>query len=149
MTIHPGYNGGGRPPGVRNRLSKAFLTDLLEEWREHGREAIKLMRIERPGDFVKVVASTLPKELLLGDVMDDVADDRLDEMITVVNRMIESRKELPMLEAKVAETIEAKVEKRANELEQREPRRTQGDARKIASREAEAHQRRPPQGWRA
>src|SRR5262249_18095032 len=30
---------GGRPRGVRNKLSAAFLHDLLEEWTEGGRQA--------------------------------------------------------------------------------------------------------------
>jgi hypothetical protein len=40
---------GGRQKGARNKLSHAFLTDLLEEWTEHGRETLKIACIERPG----------------------------------------------------------------------------------------------------
>ena len=52
---------GGRPAGARNRLIKAILDDLLEDWREHGAAAIKLMRVERPGDYVRA-ASQHPSE---------------------------------------------------------------------------------------
>jgi hypothetical protein len=33
---------GGRKRGVRNRLSHAFLSDLMEEWAEHGRETLRI-----------------------------------------------------------------------------------------------------------
>jgi hypothetical protein len=35
-------NPAGRKLGNRNRLSEAFLADLLEVWAEHGRRALEL-----------------------------------------------------------------------------------------------------------
>jgi hypothetical protein len=57
-----GRNGGGRRQGARNRISTAFLQALASDFQEHGEEAIKIMRIERPSEYVKVIASVLPKE---------------------------------------------------------------------------------------
>jgi len=54
MTFKPGQ--GGRMKGARNKISAAFLNDLLEEWSEGGREAMRIIRLERPSEFVKVVA---------------------------------------------------------------------------------------------
>ena len=95
-------NRGGRPAGVRNKLSSAFLEDLLAEWREHGRGAIKIMRTEEPGAFVRVVASTLPKEFTFENVMSDISDEQLDDVIARIKEQIAARK--PVL-------IEAKAEK--------------------------------------
>jgi hypothetical protein len=39
MVFKPG--GGGRPAGVRNRFSHAFMTDFLADWEQHGAAAIK------------------------------------------------------------------------------------------------------------
>lgn len=61
----PGESGNlaGRPKGSRNRIAEAFLSDLLEDWREHGPEAIRRVRTDDPSTYVKVVAATLPREL--------------------------------------------------------------------------------------
>jgi hypothetical protein len=48
--------------GSRNLLSKAFIDALAKEFQEHGAEAIRIVRVERPHEFLKVVASLLPKE---------------------------------------------------------------------------------------
>lgn len=53
----------GRPKGARNKLGEAFLEDLLTAWTDKGIEAIQRVIIERPQDFLKVVASILPKEI--------------------------------------------------------------------------------------
>jgi Family of unknown function (DUF5681) len=62
----PGQSGNelGRPKGAKNRLQSDFLHALAEDFREHGLEAIRIMRIERPAEYVKVVASLMPNELL-------------------------------------------------------------------------------------
>jgi hypothetical protein len=53
-------NLGGRPTGARNRLCSTFLRDLVEDWEQHGKAAIQIMRMERPRDYVRVVAGILP-----------------------------------------------------------------------------------------
>src|SRR5262249_11187924 len=53
---------GGRAKGTRNKISEKFLQDLHAEWDAHGAETLKIMRVEEPGNFVKVVAAILPKE---------------------------------------------------------------------------------------
>jgi hypothetical protein len=57
-------NPAGRPAGAKNRLQSDFLDALAEDFREHGVEAIRIMRIVRPAEYVKVVASLMPNELL-------------------------------------------------------------------------------------
>jgi hypothetical protein len=65
MTFQPEHSvRGGRPAGSRNKLNKEAFDDILAKWREGGRAAIKIMRIEDPSGFVKVVVSTLPKEFV-------------------------------------------------------------------------------------
>ena len=64
---------GGRTKGVKNRLSHAFLTALAEDFEQHGIEALKICRIEKPVDYIKVVAGLMPKEL-------EIVDNRLAEL---------------------------------------------------------------------
>ncbi|MFZ2142726.1 MAG: hypothetical protein WAV78_38290 [Xanthobacteraceae bacterium] len=72
----------GRPAGIRNHLNKAFLQDLLDEWHEHGRAALRIMRAEEPAMFVRVVASLVPRELILEHgIAADLDDDLLEQMI--------------------------------------------------------------------
>ena len=73
---------GGRPKGSRNKLNAAFLTDLCEEWREGGKEAIRIMRLERPAEFVKTVAYLMPKEMQIEvGPLQEISDERLIEYI--------------------------------------------------------------------
>jgi hypothetical protein len=83
---------GGRPKGVRNKLSHTFLSDLLEEWQAGGREALRIARIEDPIRFSIMVASLLPKELTVEvGPLQEISDDRLIEYIEHTERELASR----------------------------------------------------------
>jgi hypothetical protein len=71
---------GGRRRGARNKLSHAFVMDLLEEWQAHGKEALKIARIEEPVSFCKMVAGILPKEFELSTEtsLSELTDQDLD-----------------------------------------------------------------------
>jgi hypothetical protein len=54
----------GRPRGSRNRLGEQFISDLYDEWQKSGADALRrLAQQEDPTDYVRVVASVLPKQL--------------------------------------------------------------------------------------
>lgn len=61
----PGQSGNpaGRPKGARSKLGEAFIDALLKDWEANGIDAILKMREEKAADYVKVVASLLPKEV--------------------------------------------------------------------------------------
>jgi hypothetical protein len=93
-------NGSGRPKGSRNKLCRAVLEDLLADWAEGGAAAIKMMRIERPAEYVRVMASILPKELILDQGMSDFDDDALDELLAGLHqRLLEVREQQALLAA--------------------------------------------------
>jgi hypothetical protein len=54
---------GGRKPGSRAKLGEAFVADLCADWEKHGIETIARVREQRPHEYLKVVASILPKDL--------------------------------------------------------------------------------------
>jgi hypothetical protein len=58
-----GNIGGGRPRGARSKLGEQFTADLLQDWRQHGLEAIKQARLLDPVAYVSVVGRLLPKEV--------------------------------------------------------------------------------------
>ena len=59
----PADNKGGRPKGPRNRLSKAFVDALAKDFAEHGDAAVKILRVESPVDYCRLIGSVVPKEL--------------------------------------------------------------------------------------
>ena len=73
-----GNNGGGRKKGSRNKLGESFVADLLADWEEHGAETIAKVREEKPADYVKVVASILPKDVNINvRPLEEMTDDQL------------------------------------------------------------------------
>jgi hypothetical protein len=80
----PGESGNprGRPKGARNRLGESFLTALETDFNEHGTKVIEAVRVERPHEYLKVVASLLPKQVEIKEgVFDGVADEQLAALI--------------------------------------------------------------------
>jgi hypothetical protein len=56
-------NPGGRPKGARAKLCESFLTKLLKDFDENGADAIIKARLEKPEQYLRVIASLCPKEL--------------------------------------------------------------------------------------
>jgi hypothetical protein len=81
------------------------LEDLFADWQEGGVAAIKMMRVENPSGYCKLMASILPRELLFetGSVS-ELADDELDAMITMLReRALAVRQEQALELEKVPE----------------------------------------------
>ena len=79
----PGNNGGGgRPKGSRNQLGEAFIADLYEHWQIHGIAAIKKMYAKNPADYVKVIASIIPRDLNMKvSAVESMTDEELNATI--------------------------------------------------------------------
>lgn len=84
--------GSGRVKGVRNKISQTFLEALAKDFDEGGAAAIKIMRIERPSEYVECVASILPKELDISDNrLAEIPDDELEFIIEYTRRQLAAR----------------------------------------------------------
>jgi hypothetical protein len=79
----PGQSGNptGRPKGARNKLGEAFIEALHDDFNEHGVAAIQVVRAEKPDQYLKVIASLLPKDINLNvnDSFNELTDDELTE----------------------------------------------------------------------
>ncbi|MEM6899596.1 MAG: hypothetical protein AAF583_07500 [Pseudomonadota bacterium] len=77
-----GNIGGGRPIGARNKLSEAFIEALHDDFVEHGKTVIEAVRKERPQDYLKVIASLLPKDVNLAvNPYEEMSDEQLQAQI--------------------------------------------------------------------
>jgi hypothetical protein len=54
---------GGRRKGSRDRVETKMLEAIARDFEEHGEEAIRICRVERPNEYLKLVASLLPREV--------------------------------------------------------------------------------------
>lgn len=87
----PGQSGNpaGRPKGARNKLGEQFIDDLYADWKEHGVSTLARVRAEKPDQYLKVVASILPKDLNVNiNNMDDLTDDQLIQRIRSLDAAI-------------------------------------------------------------
>jgi hypothetical protein len=56
-------NPKGRPKGSRSKLGEAFLEALCDDFNANGIAAIQTVREEKPDQYLKVIASILPKQI--------------------------------------------------------------------------------------
>jgi hypothetical protein len=83
---------GGRPRGVKNKLSHAFLTALVEDFEQHGAEAIKICRVEKPNEYLRVIAHLMPRELEIShNPIEAISDDQLVTYIEHIQIQLEGR----------------------------------------------------------
>src|SRR5438270_4280034 len=76
------------PPATEARpaASNAGLQSVLaSDFAQHGADAVKALRLERPHDYLKLVAAFMPKNLpLTNPTVEDMTDD---EFIRVLNAL--------------------------------------------------------------
>ncbi|QIG72990.1 hypothetical protein EVB98_068 [Rhizobium phage RHph_N3_2] len=87
----PGQSGNpaGRPKGARNKLGEQFIEDLYADWQAHGVVTLQRVRDEKPDQYLKVVASILPKDLNVNiNNMDDLTDEQLIQRIRSLDSAI-------------------------------------------------------------
>ena len=98
----PGHNiKGGRPRGSRNKLAQQVFDDIFRHWNEpaggelcKGQAALELLYREKPGDYLKLTASVLPKEFVFENAVTELDDEELDRMIEALRaRAIAARQE--------------------------------------------------------
>lgn len=87
----PGESGNpkGRPKGSRNKLGEAFIEALHNDFEEHGVLAIQTVRAEKPDQYLKVIASLMPRDLNVNmNQVDDMTDDQLIKRIRSLDAAI-------------------------------------------------------------
>lgn len=90
FAFQPGNTlGKGRPKGSRNKLGEQFLEALQQDFEANGVKAIVTVRETRPHEYLKVVASILPKELNVNhNALGDMSDDELVGILDGVRALL-------------------------------------------------------------
>lgn len=71
-------NPAGRPKGSRDALNEAFISNLAADFKAHGKSVIERVRCKDPSTYLRVVASLVPKDVVLS------ADDALSAVLQAV-----------------------------------------------------------------
>jgi Family of unknown function (DUF5681) len=80
--FEPGKSGNpaGRPVGARSKLGEAFIEAMLADFLAHGPATIERVRQEKPDQYLKVIASLMPREVNMRDLTDDTDDMTEEEL---------------------------------------------------------------------
>lgn len=102
----PGQSGNpaGRKKGSRNQLATDFVADLHKDWQEHGFTALAAAREQKPADYLKVIASVLPRDIKVS--LEDLSNGELSTRIDQLSQA---------LGLKLTPTIDVTPERSTNE----------------------------------
>ena len=70
-------NPAGRTKGARNRLNDDFLLALQADFSTNGPAAIVEVREQRPHEYLKIIASILPKQIEIKENFGELDDAQL------------------------------------------------------------------------
>jgi hypothetical protein len=80
----------GRPKGSKHALSEEFIAALCDDFKQHGATVIEKVREEKPADYLRVVASVVPKDITVNsdDPYGDMTDEELRDTLARVRTHI-------------------------------------------------------------
>lgn len=104
----PGQSGNpkGRPKGVKSRkgLTDKLIADLYTDWEKNGPAAIEAMRATSPTDYVRIIASLVPRQM---EIKESAFDDlmRMDPA-DIARLLADELKDLGMEDEHVRRAVE-------------------------------------------
>lgn len=88
VPFKPGQSGNpaGRPKGARQKLGEDFLHALRDDFEQNGPAVIQAVRTEKPDQYLKVIASILPKEIELSADVVVMSKEQRDAAVAAASR---------------------------------------------------------------
>lgn len=78
----------GSRKGARNRLQGNFVAALSDHFEEIGVAAIDIVFKESPKDYLKIIASVLPREFILEDGrLESMTDEEISDHLAEIRRL--------------------------------------------------------------
>jgi hypothetical protein len=93
VPFKPGRTGNpaGRPQGSKNKLGEDFIAALAADFEAHGIGVVATVRLEKPDQYLKVIASILPKEVeIKRTTLDGLTDAELAAGLDALRSLIGS-----------------------------------------------------------
>jgi hypothetical protein len=87
----PGQSGNpaGRAKGSRNKFGEDFIAALHDDFTKHGVGVIEKVRIDRPDQYLRVIAAVIPKELQVTNAsLADMSDEDVIELVATLRSFI-------------------------------------------------------------
>jgi hypothetical protein len=102
-----------RAESSRADLSVAFLEDVHELWKEHGKTILARAAFTHPEKVAKIIADLMPKQMeIKGSAVQDLEDDRLADLIDAISERLGRGTEAALGAAQGradAQTIDAEI----------------------------------------
>lgn len=85
----PGNRAAAGRKGARNRLSTSLLETLEKDFSKHGEAVVEIVRVNRPSEYLKVMAALVPKnvELEMDNPLAKLSPAEIADLLTLVNEM--------------------------------------------------------------
>ena len=106
----PGWRGGGRPVGKRNRLAEQFFDDMAAAWQRYGQQAMCEMATKDPSGFIRAFVGMLPKDFHL-------SVEQEGTVFGVLLDMTGDKANRALIERRAAELVEQRASAVAEEVE--------------------------------
>jgi hypothetical protein len=88
---HPG---GYRSSKIKLTLQTRFLEELNKDFEEHGLAVIRIVRVEQPAQYLKIIASVLPQELLIQEgALEQMSDEELLAALQTIKQLRTAEKQ--------------------------------------------------------
>ncbi|MDE3022979.1 MAG: hypothetical protein KGI54_14165 [Pseudomonadota bacterium] len=84
-------NPGGKPVGARNRLQGDFMNALADDFAKFGKKAIIQMRQKKPNEYIRAIASLMPKEFEISKPMEEITDEQLDAAVHTIRAILNAQ----------------------------------------------------------
>jgi hypothetical protein len=92
----------GRPAGTKTRLTRQVIKDMFAVWCEpsadgvdvnRGTAALRQLFFERPAEFVRIIASVLPRDLVLESAFSEHDTDKLERMLVLIEQQVQAEQD--------------------------------------------------------
>src|SRR5258706_12460961 len=94
-----------KPVGLRDALARKFIDTLTADFEQNCSTVIKTLREDKAYDYLRIVVSLLPKEIVVDDSqLEEMPDDELAAVLSAVRSLIAARHAAPLAEGDGAES---------------------------------------------